>query len=403
MLEAKLSSAKRAEGSMINELKYQVRSREIVDLVTAMRTGQLTISPYFQRNLVWRDAHKRDFIDTILQGLPFPQVFLARGPIDVDTMSSSTCVVDGQQRLNSIREYVSGAFDVSGKKFFDLSKEEKEAFLKYEVAVIDFDLDAGDDRLKEVFKRLNRTYYSLSTVEKIATEYSGSMFLLMARVLSGDIKNEVEGPAVDGLLDELDLEAGVQAAENQFGRDPAIGDETWEWLLERADGAFSKLVSGDLIFTNYEAQRKVPIMFVLNLQATVIGGYFNRNVRVKEYLERFNEEFDLADDLIADFNRIADFISEMNIPEESMWWNKANFFTMFVEFSRYGTMNRAPEHIRDALMNFERNVPKDYAQAARDAVNNRAERLARGEHFRRIAFGVEDPVQGMTVALTAPS
>ncbi len=50
---------------MQNDLKYTVRSREIVDLVTAMRTSRLTLSPYFQRNLVWRDAHKRDFIETI--------------------------------------------------------------------------------------------------------------------------------------------------------------------------------------------------------------------------------------------------------------------------------------------------------------------------------------------------
>lgn len=374
---------------MINELKYQVRSREIVDLITAMRTGQLTISPYFQRNLVWRDAHKRDFIDTILEGLPFPQVFLARGPIDVDTMSSSTCVVDGQQRLNAIREYVSGKFDVGGKRFPELSKEEKEAFLKYEVAVIDFDLDAGDDRLKEVFKRLNRTYYSLSTVEKMATEYSGSMFLLMARVLSGDIKNEIEEPAVDGLLDELDLEPGTLPSENQFGRDPAIDDETWDWLLERADGPFAKLVGGDLIFTNYEAQRKVPLMFVLNLQATLIGGYFNRNTRVKEYLERYNEEFGQADELLSDFNRIAGFIDSLDLPKDSMWWNKANFFTMFTELAFHGTEPWSPQGIRDTLLAFESDVPRDYAQAARDAVNNRAERLARGMHFRRVAFGIE--------------
>lgn len=99
---------------MINDLRYQVRSREIVDLFNAMRSGRLTLSPYFQRNLVWRDAHKRDFIDTILKGYPFPQIFLARGPIDLDTMEASQCVVDGQQRLNTIREYIEGKLELGG-------------------------------------------------------------------------------------------------------------------------------------------------------------------------------------------------------------------------------------------------------------------------------------------------
>lgn len=172
---------------MENQLRYQVRSREIIDLVSAMRTERLTLTAYFQRNLVWRETHKHDFIDPILHGYPFPQIFLARGPINIDTMQASTCVVDGQQRLNAIREFVSGKFSVNGCFFKDLPVKEKEDFFKYEVPIIDFDLDAGDPRLKEVFKRLNRTFYSLSTIERIATEFSASQFLLVARVLSGGI------------------------------------------------------------------------------------------------------------------------------------------------------------------------------------------------------------------------
>ena len=185
-----------SQADMQNDLKYTVRSREIIDLIAAMRSSRLTLSPYFQRNLVWREAHKRDFIDTIMKGYPFPQIFLARGPIDLDTMEASQAVVDGQQRLNAIRDFVDGKLDLEGKLFKELSAKEREDFLKYEVAVIDFDLDAGDPRLKDVFYRLNRTYYSLSAIEKLASEYSASEFMLVARVLCGEIirqaPNDVE-------------------------------------------------------------------------------------------------------------------------------------------------------------------------------------------------------------------
>lgn len=373
---------------MQNELKYQVRSREIVDLVSAMRTTRLTLSPYFQRNLVWRDAHKRDFIDTILKGFPFPQIFLARGPIDLETMTASQCVVDGQQRLNTIREYVSGKLEVSGRFFSDLSNKEKEDFLKYEVPVIDFDLDSGDDRLKEVFRRLNRTYYSLSAIEKIASEYSASEFLLVARVLCGEISKDEGGiSAVESSFDDLLGEDDVGDNENIFSRDPGIDDDTWNWLLERADGAYSKLVSSHDIFTRLEFDRKVPLMFTLNIMCTYLSGYFNRNDKVRKYLDDKNSVFPEKQEVINSLNNAATYIQSLSISEGSMWWNKANFFTLMCELVNNDSIQKIePSLLISRLEKFSQAVPSDYALAAREAVGRKRERELRGKVFRAVAF-----------------
>ncbi|MEX5928018.1 DUF262 domain-containing protein [Providencia hangzhouensis] len=40
-----------------------------------IESGRLVTNPFFQRNLVWRDFHKQEFIKTILLGYPFPHVF----------------------------------------------------------------------------------------------------------------------------------------------------------------------------------------------------------------------------------------------------------------------------------------------------------------------------------------
>ena len=80
-------------------IKYQVRSRDLLDISNDIKDGRLIISPYFLRNLVWRELHKKDFIETILKGYPFPQIFIARGSIDLETMSTTSCIVDGQQRI----------------------------------------------------------------------------------------------------------------------------------------------------------------------------------------------------------------------------------------------------------------------------------------------------------------
>jgi len=368
---------------MQNDLKYTVRSREIVDLVSALRTSRLTLSPYFQRNLVWRDAHKRDFIDTILKGYPFPQIFLSRGPINVETMDASQAVVDGQQRLNAIQEFVEGRLDVGDRKFKDLTPKEKEDFLKYEVAVIDFDLDAGDARLKDVFHRLNRTYYSLSAIEKLASEYSASEFLLVARTLSGEIKGE---SAV-----ELDLEVGSEddtfdtIEGNIFSRDPGVDEATWQWLVDRADGEFATLLQQNPIFTKFEFDRKVPLMFTLNIMCTLLAGYYNRNDRVRKFLEEKAEEFLEKDEVLTTLNETASFIRDMALPERAMWWNKANFFTLVCELSTQ-PVGLSPSQARNRLLDFQENIPQEYALAAREAVGRKGYRELRGMYVRGMLF-----------------
>jgi hypothetical protein len=287
---------------------------------------------------------------------------------------------------------VSGELDVGGRRFSDLPARTREEFLKYEVPVIDFDLEANDERLKDIFKRLNRTFYALSTIEKIASEYSSSQFLLAARVLSGDFSNasgETEFEFEEDLLPEVAIADAARQEQNAFLVDPGVDVATLRWLNERADGPFSQLISNEQVFSYYEAQRKVPLMFVLNVLSTLIGGYYNRNARVKEMLERHNSEFPQADDLITKLNRAADYIGVLEIEERSMWWNKANFFTLVVEVTLNLDRLLDPEQARVNLHGFSVAVPDGYLLAAREAVNNRNQRLTRARHVREAITGLD--------------
>lgn len=366
---------------MADELKYLVLPQEIGDLISRLRSKRLIISPYFQRNLVWRDTHKHDFIDTILAGYPFPQIFLARGPVDLQKMESYSCVVDGQQRLNAIREYVADEFPVNGRFFSQLTDAEKTAFIKYKVPVIDLDLDAGDPRLKDVFKRLNRTFYSLSIIERIATEYSSSDFLLTARILCGDISTPEEAQEeLEASSELIEDEGGVGVDVNEFLRDPGITPKKWAWLQARAGGSFARLLSSKKVFSAYEFQRKTPLMFVLNVMCTKLGGYYSRNSKVKDYLETYSSIFDQADDVIYNLNSVADFIEKMNLPAGSIWFNKANFFSLASQLAALDDISLYdPVKTAAAMTDFAASPPKEFVEAGREAVNNRPERLTRAK------------------------
>jgi hypothetical protein len=368
---------------MQNDLKYTVRSREIVDLVNAMKNQSLTISPYFQRNLVWRESHRKDFIDTILKGYPFPQIFLARGSIDVDNMTSSQAVVDGQQRLNSIKEYIDGKLEVHGKYFYQLGSKEKEDFLRYEVAVIDFDLSSNDPKLKEIFRRLNRTFYALSSIEKIASEYSASEFLLVARTLAGEIL-KVE-PSADELMDFPASLDESEVTENEFSHDPGIDPATLEWLTARAEGEYTTLLKTRSVFTPFEFDRKVPLMFTLNVMCTYLQGYYNRNDLVQKLLEENSDVFTEKQVIIDALNAAAFFISELKLSSTSIWYRKANFFTLMVEFSRSAELrSQNADDVSRRLEVFGQNVPPDYSLAAREGVNGRAQRELRANVVRSL-------------------
>jgi len=368
---------------MENELRYQVRSREIVDLYSAMRRARLVIHAYFQRNLVWRDAHRRDFIETIQKGFPFPQIFLARGPINLETMEAQQCIVDGQQRLNAIKDYIEDKLDVNGKRFSDLTPREKESFLKYEVAVIDFDLESDDARLKEIFHRLNRTYYSLSAIERLASEYSASEFLIVARALCGELSVIAEED-VDDLHTSDDLEFSTETS--QFNRDPAISEESWLWLLENNDGPYKQILQARQIFSKFEFDRKVPLMFTLNLMCTHISGaYYNRNDKVRKFLEDHVNDFPEKETTVNVLNTSARYISSLELPENCMWWSKANFFTLMAEFSRDGQYLQIPTAmVKDKLLGFERTLPETYSLAAREATSRKSQREQRALALRTL-------------------
>ncbi|MBN1816069.1 MAG: DUF262 domain-containing protein [Sedimentisphaerales bacterium] len=87
-------------------------------LVKKLQEGSVFIPP-FQRSFIWtiRDASR--FIESLLLGLPVPGIFLSK-----EQESQKLLVIDGQQRLQTLRTFAEGLF--KGKEF--KLKEVQEAF-----------------------------------------------------------------------------------------------------------------------------------------------------------------------------------------------------------------------------------------------------------------------------------
>lgn len=347
-------------------IRYQIRSIPLLDLVNDVRKGRLIPDAYFQRNLVWRDVHKRDFIETILKGLPFPQMFFSRGKIDVESMETTKCIVDGQQRTNAIIEFVDNKFELNGRDFKDFSDQEKTDFLKYEVAIVELDLENDDPLIKEVFARVNRTSNSLTTIEKLTSEYASTEYMFTARLISGDIE-------FPGAGDE----------EADWRVDPNTPPELYVWAKKwNTINVFSDEFIRIGVFREREISRMVHVMYVLNIISTIISGFFNRNEKTMELLNDWSQAFPKKDWVVDIFISVGATLKKLSLQKDNFWTAKANFFSLSVALANAMIEGRILDiaKTRHALLNFSSSVPDDYALAAREAVNNKREREIRDKH-----------------------
>ena len=349
-------------------IRYQVRSKELIDLVNEIKSKRLILSPYFQRNLVWREIHKVDFIKTILMGLPFPQIFIAKGSIDLETMTTTSCIVDGQQRMSSIVEYVNSHIKVDGRYFKELEPENREEILKYQIPIIDLDIDNEDPLIKEIFQRLNRTFYSLRLIEKLSTEYASSEFMLFAKHLTGEISLSDEEEDIPLLVD------------------PTVPTVFIEWANINETIYFRQLFVEGSIFTPYEISRQTHLMYALNIMASHLGGFYGRNELATRYLDEYKESLNDKDKLLSIFENTAEYIIKMGIDSRSYWKNKANMFSLFIYFSNnQDKINDDNINVhKQCLEDFEKVTPDDYKPAAKEAVNGRQQRLLRNKYIEDI-------------------
>jgi hypothetical protein len=142
-----------------------------IDFLQWQEAGTLLISPKFQRRGVWNRAARSYLIDTLLLGLPVPPIYI-RVVQDIKRRTVVREVVDGQQRVSAILDYVNNKYTLgkniesrcAGKKFSDLKPEEQETITQYSF-VCEVFYGVEDQDILKIFARLNTYSVSLNAQE----------------------------------------------------------------------------------------------------------------------------------------------------------------------------------------------------------------------------------------------
>jgi len=140
----------------------------------------LKVNHEYQRQAgVWPPHAQTYFIDTILEEYPFPKLYFYQNFNRADQISFME-VVDGQQRLHAIQNFVSGNLELTNaspkyreKKFKDLTQEDQERFLLSRLSA-DVIIGAERAQLLEMFRRMNAYNTPLNEAEKRHANYHGA-------------------------------------------------------------------------------------------------------------------------------------------------------------------------------------------------------------------------------------
>lgn len=136
--------------------------------------------PEFQRQYVWNKTDASKFVESILLGLPIPNIFLYQ-----EQYASKNIVIDGHQRIVTVVSFIKGnfirgknegkQFNIAGtrgrwegKSYKDLDEKTKFTFDNYVMratVIQQLAPEGSDSSMYEIFERLNTGGKALNAME----------------------------------------------------------------------------------------------------------------------------------------------------------------------------------------------------------------------------------------------
>ena len=199
------------------DLRYQISSYgadyDVDGLVRRLKKGDVKV-PTFQRGYVWPVKQASRFIESLLLGLPVPGIFLSTEPI-----TQKLLVIDGQQRLTTLRAFYEGIFpptkkefalvevqsSLSGKTYKTLGEDDRRILdnaIIHATVIKQANPQDGGSSVYKIFERLNSSGMLLSPQEIRTAIYNGPIASLLVTLNSNADWRALFGPVNKRMRDQ---------------------------------------------------------------------------------------------------------------------------------------------------------------------------------------------------------
>lgn len=261
-------------------MDYDVSFQTVSWFSERKNDATLEISPKFQRRAVWLEKERSLLLETLLNQLPFPEVYMYV-ETDAESGKQNYSVVDGQQRITSILMFLNNEFplpnsdDWNGEYFRDLSNEVKSRFWDYKIVVRSL-RQTNDDQIRSLFTKLNTNNIALNDQELRNARYMGRFKDLAERL-----------------------------ADNPFFQ--SLG-----------------------LFTPRDVRRMLDIEYVSELLVRQIAGINNKKNLLEDFYAEFDDEFPMEATYEDEFNVAINLARSVITPEnQAIFKSKGNFYSLF--------------------------------------------------------------------------
>ena len=323
--------------------------------------GSLDLSPAFQRRPVWSDAQSSYLIDSILNDLPIPEIFVrTKTSVDGDTTVE---VVDGQQRLRSLIRFFNNDLELTGKDVSDkwvgstwdhLNSSVQQKFWSFKVVVRELE-SASDTEVRDMFRRLNANQSSLNLQELRHAQYTGEFIIAVEK----------------------------------------IADDSW-WTVNK-------------IVTPAQSRRMLDVEFISELLIGLLAGPLDKKKGLEGYYTDYDDHFPDRDLWEDRFRQTRDLTAAVLGGRFGGWNSKTEYYSLFLACGRLVLDERVPStaELHDVIARLkgfrkEADVAKrrdakrsgpqyvaDYADAVTRASTDLARRLHRIGVIEALLLGVD--------------
>jgi hypothetical protein len=256
-------------------------NRSVVWFKKTFESGDLIITPPFQRNPVWSERQQSSLIDTILLEYPIPEIYMQE-VTDPDG-NQKHILVDGQQRIRAVLDFLAGAFELddesprwAGMAFEDLGSADKKKIYEYSF-IVRMLPDMADEEIRSIFQRLNRNTMTLNAQELRHATYWGPFIKLMEELSDHEFWNE------------------------------------------------SRLFSAN------DRRRMLDVEFVSELAVAYLNGIQNKKKNLEEYYQQYETKFEEAENVRTVFLKVLGEVQQL-LPglSKTRWSKKSDFYSLFV-------------------------------------------------------------------------
>lgn len=129
--------------------------------------NKLNIRPAYQREFIYKPAQQEAVMNTLIKDFPLNVFYWVKNEANDEYE-----VLDGQQRTMSICEYVAGNYSLDYRYFTNLTKEEQDQILDYEIMV--YFCEGTDKEKLDWFKTINIAGEKLLEQELRNAIYTGT-------------------------------------------------------------------------------------------------------------------------------------------------------------------------------------------------------------------------------------